>query len=310
MSTKQYSTAESDHIGETFKPSMLGNEPLWKCIQDGLQLFGIHEEDVTEIMGIPIHDRAVRVGCKAITSRVRPNALVFVVGDSALSLHVWPGRGLNSGLKTAIACADVIASAVQTKQVIDLTPSSFSKYTEYLNRLETREHEGRTLFVVNQSGDPDILLRKLNLESALIPDAASKFVEEVCQMAKRMEDRRDWTHAKVQDLESIIRNSINHMSPMNVQDMIATGPWPIDKMTGPEVYPVLEYKPIGRDSPVVCCIRNNQRDSSMAKKTSEADINRNELLNSGPVEDLAQDTDTDQRYRNPVANRLVVTCTC
>lgn len=261
-SITEHEQPTSDDLEETFMPSVLGNE-LWRCIKDGLHLFGINQQNVNDIVGIPLHDIACKLGCKAIPSLARPNALAFVIGDAALSVHVWPGRGLNSGLKTAIACADVIANVIQTNRVLDLIPSSFSKYTDFLNRLEIREHEGRSLHMVNQSGDPHILLKKLNLESALIPDASSKFVKDVCTIAQRMEKRRDWTHAKVHNLENVIHSKIDQMSPMSIQDMTATGPWPIDEMTGPEAYPALEYQPIRRDSPAICCASNNPRKTSI-----------------------------------------------
>jgi hypothetical protein len=90
------------------------------------------------------------------------------------------------------------------------------------------------------------LLRKLNLESALVPHAESKIIETVCKVARRMEVRRDWTHAKVDDLENTLQNVLRGVSTMSVQDMLATGPWPVDKMTGPKVYPLLEHPPVDR----------------------------------------------------------------
>jgi 2-polyprenyl-6-methoxyphenol hydroxylase-like FAD-dependent oxidoreductase len=89
-------------------------------------------------------------GCKAVSSRYRPHALAFLVGDAALTVHYWPSRGLNSRLKMAVACVDVIANAIQQKCVVPLTPSNFSKYNEYLRRLERREHDERSMFVVKQ----------------------------------------------------------------------------------------------------------------------------------------------------------------
>jgi hypothetical protein len=289
-------------------PSISENQ-FWNRIKDGLHLFGIDEQDVTEIAGIPINDWACKLGCKAIGSRVRPNALVFVVGDAALSVHVWPGRGLNSGLKTAIACADMIASVAHKEHVVHLRPSAFSRYTDYLNQLEIREHEGRSLFVVNQSGDPEILLKKLNFEPALIPDASAKFIQEVCSMAKRMEERRDWTHELVSDLQNIIRGKLDLLSNMTVQDMVATGPWPIDKMTGPEVYPILDSQPIGRNS-AVCCVRNNHvASSSIMEKTLEAGIPHD--MNNIPLVDVAQNkVRIEQGDGKSVYRRNQVSITC
>lgn len=98
------SIPEGFEDGQVFAPSTDRESPLWVAISDGLKLFGFKESEVINIVRIPIVVQGVEEGVQklpAVDSSAirRPHALVAVAGDAAMTVHFWPGRGLNSGIK-------------------------------------------------------------------------------------------------------------------------------------------------------------------------------------------------------------------
>ena len=70
-------------------------------MQGGLKLFGIKEENVSEMTAF----RLAMVHRPRFTALLYPptqktsGTFGFLLGDAANAIHFWPGRGLNSGLR-------------------------------------------------------------------------------------------------------------------------------------------------------------------------------------------------------------------
>ena len=80
----------------------MGSLPMLKeTIREGLRLFGLTEEHMTSIVGIPLTP-AYAVKFVTQTTIAERELRVFLVGDAAISHHFWPGRGLNTGLKVRV----------------------------------------------------------------------------------------------------------------------------------------------------------------------------------------------------------------
>lgn len=145
-----------------FAPSEDRNSPLWKSIEDGLKLFGFKESEVINVVRIPIVVQAVREGVQTLPledSRfvARPHALVAVAGDAAMTVHFWPGRGLNSGIKAGIALGDEICHALRGGRFAGLELSGMKEYNDFILKLQGREHDKRSIPILNQSGSPEML---------------------------------------------------------------------------------------------------------------------------------------------------------
>jgi 2-polyprenyl-6-methoxyphenol hydroxylase-like FAD-dependent oxidoreductase len=145
-----------------FAPSEDRNSSLWKSIEDGLKLFGFKESEVINVVRIPIVVQAVREGVHMLPledsrSVARPHALVAVAGDAAMTVHFWPGRGLNSGIKAGIALGDEICHALRGGRFAGLELSSMKEYNDFILKLQGREHDKRSIPILNQSGSPEML---------------------------------------------------------------------------------------------------------------------------------------------------------
>ncbi|CCC13434.1 unnamed protein product [Sordaria macrospora k-hell] len=202
-----------------FKPSEHRDSSLWKSIEDGLKLFGFKESEVINVVRIPIVVQAVREGVQQLPledSRFvrRPHALVAVAGDAAMTVHFWPGRGLNSGIKAGIA----FAARPRARQA---------------------QHP-----ILNQSGTPETLDWLLKQASS-VPDnvAIDWLVGAMTQIADRLEQREDWYFKPEINVEAQIRIVLRQMHSLTLREMAVSFPWPTREMAGAEVLPCRSAKP-------------------------------------------------------------------
>jgi 2-polyprenyl-6-methoxyphenol hydroxylase-like FAD-dependent oxidoreductase len=156
------SIPEGFDASRVFAPSEDRSSPLWKSIEDGLKLFGFKDEEVINVVRIPIVVQAVREGVQPLPledSRyvARPHALVAVAGDAAMTVHFWPGRGLNSGIKAGLALGDEICHALRSGKFAGLEISAMKEYNDFIMKLQGREHDKRSIPILNQSGSPEML---------------------------------------------------------------------------------------------------------------------------------------------------------
>ncbi|KAJ4404458.1 hypothetical protein N0V85_004859 [Neurospora sp. IMI 360204] len=232
-----------------FKPSEQRDSSLWKSIEDGLKLFGFKESEVINVVRIPIVVQAVREGVQQLPledSRFvrRPHALVAVAGDAAMTVHFWPGRGLNSGIKAGIAFGDELVHALNRGEFAGLPLSSMKHYNDFILKLQDREHDKRSIPILNQSGTPETLDWLLKQASS-VPDnvAIDWLVGAMIQIADRLEQREDWYFKPEINVEAQIRIVLRQMHSLTLREMAVSFPWPTREMAGAEVLPCRSAKP-------------------------------------------------------------------
>ncbi|MEV8630826.1 FHA domain-containing protein [Streptosporangium sp. NPDC051023] len=90
-----------------FLPALIRGSALWRRVQEGLVFFGITEDNVSAVTGFRL-DMVQRPRFTArlfFPTSTTPGTYGFLLGDAANAIHFWPGRGLNSGLASAISLA-------------------------------------------------------------------------------------------------------------------------------------------------------------------------------------------------------------
>ncbi|KZL77917.1 FHA domain containing protein [Colletotrichum tofieldiae] len=256
---------------QVFAPSQQPDSPLWKAILDGLELYGFKQCEVTNIVRIPIVVRRINKAIEQLpqcdsSALRRPHGLVALAGDAAMTVHFWPGRGANSGMKAGIAWADEVARALMHSQFVGLETGSLRVYNDFLQKLQEREHGGRSLPIVKQTGDPN-MMAWLMRNARLIPQhvAMEWLVGQMRRDGIRIQKRSDWTFEQVTNLETQLREVLQKMDPVTLQEMAATFPWPTREMAGAEVLP--------ERSVVDACLSPNdsrQKDFSKLEKQGKA----------------------------------------
>ncbi|MFE7169774.1 FHA domain-containing protein [Streptomyces sp. NPDC057616] len=127
--------------GTLFLPALLRGSPLWKRILEGLRLFDVPEEDLSAITSFRL-DMVQRPRFTAQLTRPtadRPGTYGFLLGDAANAIHFWPGRGLNSGLASAISLARSLSRVWRGRPLRD---ADFIRHEAAMSMLQYR-HKSR-----------------------------------------------------------------------------------------------------------------------------------------------------------------------
>jgi hypothetical protein len=124
-----------------FLPALLKGSPLWQRVQEGLQLFGVPPENLTAVTGFRLDmvQRARFTAPLFPRTAVNPGTFGFLLGDAANAIHFWPGRGLNSGLASAISLSRCLAS---TWREAGLRDADFLRHEAVMAMLQYR-HKSR-----------------------------------------------------------------------------------------------------------------------------------------------------------------------
>ena len=235
--------------GNVFAPSEDRESALWTAVEDGLKLFGFKEDEVINVVRIPIVVQAVKEGTQYLPQEDasainRPRALTAVAGDAAMTVHFWPGRGLNSGIKEGLAFADELMLALNTGQFVGMPIEALKEYNDFILKLQDREHDKRSIPILNQSGSPEMLGWLLE-KSSSVPDevAIEWLIGAMVQIAERLESRRDWAFPAVTNVEPQLRIVLRQLSSATLKEMAVSFPWPTREMAGAEVLPIRSMKP-------------------------------------------------------------------
>ncbi|MFC8570200.1 FHA domain-containing protein [Streptomyces sp. NPDC057245] len=127
--------------GTLFLPALLRSSPLWKRILEGLRLFGVAEDDLSAVTSFRL-DMVQRPRFTAQLTRPagdRPGTYGFLLGDAANAIHFWPGRGLNSGLASAVSLARSLSRAWRGRPLRD---ADFIRHEAAMSMLQYR-HKSR-----------------------------------------------------------------------------------------------------------------------------------------------------------------------
>lgn len=243
------SVPEGFEESQVFAPSENRESPLWTSISDGLKLFGFKESEVINIVRIPIVVQAVQEGVQMLPSEDsrqvnRPHALVAVAGDAAMTVHFWPGRGLNSGIKAGIALGDELVHALNNGRFVGMPLDAMKEYNDFILKLQGREHDKRSIPILNQSGSPEMLGWLLD-KAHSVPDtvAIEWLVGAMTQIADRLQRRDDWPYEVVTNVEPQLRIVLRQMDSVTLKEMAVSFPWPTREMAGAEVLPIRSMKP-------------------------------------------------------------------
>lgn len=233
--------------GKVFAPYRKCSK-LWKTISDGLLLFGFKQRDVKSVVRIPINLMGVKnvtkVGDFHNNRKLRPHFLVSLAGDAALTHHFWPGRGMNSGIKAAIAWSNRISDLVleRNEGLVGLQPFALSPFIDFMNDLREREHTHRSFVIQNNSGSPERMqeiLKSCSQEFRQDWELGSTLYGRVLDFANRLEGREAprWHHEKIEGLRGTVLRILYHLSEQTKSEMYHSGPWPTQEMNADEVLP-------------------------------------------------------------------------
>ncbi len=118
------------------------------------------------------------------------------------------------------------------------------EYNDFILKLQNREHDKRSIPILNQSGTPETLGWLLSQANS-VPDevAIDWLVGAMVQIGTRLQRRDDWAFTKIEGMEDQIRIILRHLNSLTLREMAVSFPWPTREMAGAEVLPIRSMKP-------------------------------------------------------------------
>jgi hypothetical protein len=221
-----------------FLPALLKGSAFWTRVEEGLQLFGVRPENLTAVTGFRL-DMVQRPRFTAQLypkTATAPGTFGFLLGDAANAIHFWPGRGLNSGLASAIALARSLAAP---RRGTTLRDADFVRHEAVMSMLQYRHktRAWRQMVTTDGAGTPiaikDLIAQGITEGAAGTFDQQSDFsalMERLIQTRGRLEARL----AGLPD-DATLRTHLESMSAQLVHTLVVSEPWDTTNVGGEEV---------------------------------------------------------------------------
>ena len=226
------------------------HSPIWTIIRQGLEFFKIPSKYVFRVAPIEINVRHASIVVRELQIQIpdssspkgkkNKTALAFLAGDAAMNVHFWPGRGMNSGMKAAMALARcILRSCTKNNSVHVRLPLRFLDFLDYeafMARLRAREQQGRSLRVLINPVDKHI---KAAYSYAHLNHCYKRYTKDLSDKLKdsrdRLQERPEWPHQSRKIADEELQAATNRISASAIAQLSLTNPWPTREMSGVEV---------------------------------------------------------------------------
>jgi len=224
--------------GTLFLPALLRGSAFWSRVQEGLVLFGVPAENLTAVTGFQlnmVHRPRFSVRLFPPTSTT-PGTYGFLLGDSANAIHFWPGRGLNSGLSSAISLARCLA---RPRRGTTLRDADFVRHEAVMSMLQYRHKSRAWLQMV--AADENGNFRAIK---DIIADGVAEGEEGVFDQGAdrealllRLMQIRDRLAPRVKGMpdDATLRAHLDLLSGPLIHTLLVSGPWATAIVGGEEV---------------------------------------------------------------------------
>ncbi|MFJ7065719.1 FHA domain-containing protein [Streptomyces sp. NPDC101115] len=232
-----------------FLPAMVRGSALWKRVLEGLTLFGVAERDLSAVTAF----RLDMVQRPRFTTRLRPATSTgpgtygFLLGDAANAIHFWPGRGLNSGLGSAISLARSLNGAWTGRAFRD---ADFARHEAAMSMLQYR-HKSRawnTMITTDENGVSRAIKEKIaqSIEESEGRDLDRK--ADTDALMDRLRGIRDRLAPRVPGMpdDATLRNHLETLASSTLRTLLESGAWDTLIVGGEEVDIDIFYR---QDSP-------------------------------------------------------------
>lgn len=213
--------------GTLFLPALLRGSPLWKRILEGLRLFGVAEDDLSAVTSFRL-DMVQRPRFTAQLARptaTSPGTYGFLLGDAANAIHFWPGRGLNSGLASAVSLARSVSRVWQGRPLRD---ADFIRHEAAMSMLQYR-HKSRAwnaMVTTDERGAThaikDVIARSTEGDGTTGADGSDLEI-----LLDRMRAIRDRLAPRLPGLpgDEELRGHLSTLAPSTLRTLQQSGAW-------------------------------------------------------------------------------------
>lgn len=225
-----------DRHRSVFKPSVDKLSFLWPRIADGVKFFGA---TMADIVGITSFKLGMKQNPK-FTAQLAPSTYAFLLGDAANSLHFWPGRGLNTGVKSVQSLAANLASRWAGRA---FRAADFAPHEGLMQQLQYREKSRAwtTMLIPDENGLPRGIEDRIRAGLTSKEDRqalADTLYKRLLAVKSRLEGRMG---ALADD--AWYRSRINSLDVKTLGVMVESGAWITREIGGDEVAVNIEVAP-------------------------------------------------------------------
>ncbi|CAF4953530.1 unnamed protein product, partial [Rotaria sp. Silwood1] len=219
--------------------------PIWSIVRQGLKFFNICEKFVSRIIPIEINVRHASIVIRELRSESDParTMLSFIVGDAAMNVHFWPGRGMNSGMKAAMALARNIFRSFNSRtlsnEMMDRSLLPFLHFLDFegfMARLRAREQQGRSLRILINPIDSTVQQAHTNAHlDYCYEEYKNKLREKIIHTRQQFQGLPDWSYPTRPVTNTELEDAINRIDFNAVAQLSLANAWPTREMNGVEV---------------------------------------------------------------------------
>ncbi len=221
-----------------FLPALLKGSAFWGRVAEGLQLFGVPPENLTAVTGFRL-DMVQRPRFTAQLyprTATAPGTFGFLLGDAANAIHFWPGRGLNSGLASAISLARCLAAP---RRGTALRDADFVRHEAVMAMLQYR-HKGRAWrqMVTTDATGNALAIKDLIAQGITEGDQGAYDKEaDFSALMQRLTQTRSRLEPRIDGLpdDATLRAHLERLSGELMHTLVVSGPWDSANVGGEEV---------------------------------------------------------------------------
>ncbi|HVB43870.1 MAG TPA: FHA domain-containing protein [Streptosporangiaceae bacterium] len=221
-----------------FLPALLKGSSFWGRVEEGLQLFGIPPENLSAVTGF----RLDMVQRSRFTTQLFPRTAAtpgtfgFLLGDAANAIHFWPGRGLNSGLASAISLARCLAAP---RRGTALRDADFVRHEAVMAMLQYR-HKGRAwrqMVTTDAAGNTQPIKDLIGRGIAEGDQGAYDKEADFAALMQRLIQTRGRLEPRIDGLpdDATLRAHLERLSGELVHTLVASDVWDTANVGGEEV---------------------------------------------------------------------------
>lgn len=236
--------------GEKISPASI-HPVLWERILEGLTLFDIKRQDLTAVMLF----RISMVQRPRFTAQLRQptertlGTYGFLLGDTANAVHFWPGRGLNSGLASAISLVNCLKYRWRGTPLRD---ADFLRHEAVMAMLQYRHKSRAWRFMVStdESGNPMAIKDKIQRGTNRICLTETDRRDDLDTLMNRMTEIRTRLTRRMTDLPSdeFLRAQLSRLSTQTLHVLAVSQAWDVFNAGGEEVDVDSMFDATNRDS--------------------------------------------------------------
>lgn len=233
-----------------FLPALVKSSALWKRVMEGLVLFGVAEENLSAVTAFRL-DMVQRPRFTAqlySATLTTPGTYGFLLGDAANAIHFWPGRGLNSGLASAISLARSLNNAWRGKAFRD---ADFVRHEAAMSMLQYR-HKSRAwkaMVTTDEHGVSCAIKEKI---AQSIDETTGESLDkdaDIDALMERLRDIRNRLSSRLTGMpnDTVLRDHLRKLKSETVRTLLVSEAWDTLIVGGEEANIDIFYQ---QDSPV------------------------------------------------------------